>query len=115
RHEKTGFAHAEKIAAATNYLYHDSNDNIESEIIGKEDEAMRIKMLADALKDLSLRQQEVIQLRFYQGFKNEQIAELMGMNYQSVSNLLGRALLRLREKIEASAILFMIFGFCLVL
>jgi RNA polymerase sigma-70 factor (ECF subfamily) len=80
--------------------------SIETSIIEKEAyESWRI-LLKDALSHLTLRQQEIIQLRFYQGFSHEQIAELMDVNYQSVSNLLHKALYRLKEKIKMPVFVF---------
>jgi RNA polymerase sigma factor (sigma-70 family) len=72
-------------------------DPIETSIIENESRASRVASLRQAMRSLSLRQQEAIQLRYFQGFTHDQIAELMDLNYQSVSNLLHRALSRLKE------------------
>jgi len=72
---------------------------VETAIVEKEIHESHMALLKEALKELSVRQQEVIQLRFYQGFSNQEIADLMNMNYQSVSNLLYKALCRLKEVI----------------
>ena len=85
--------------------------SIETSIIEKEAYESWRTLLKDALSHLTLRQQEIIQLRFYQGFSHEQIAELMDVNYQSVSNLLHKALCRLKEKIKMPVFVF----FCLAL
>lgn len=81
---------------------------VEARIVEKEVEESNIASLKDAMKCLTLRQQEVIQLRFYQGFSNQQIAELMDMNYQSVSNLLYKALSRLKELIRIPVFAFLL-------
>lgn len=80
--------------------------SIETSIIEKEAYESWRTLLKDALSHLTLRQQEIIQLRFYQGFSHEQIAELMDVNYQSVSNLLHKALYRLKEKIKMPVFVF---------
>jgi RNA polymerase sigma-70 factor (ECF subfamily) len=72
-------------------------DPIETSIIENESRVSQVACLRQAIKSLSHRQQEAIQLRYFQGFTNDQIAELMDLNYQSVSNLLHRALSRLKE------------------
>jgi RNA polymerase sigma factor (sigma-70 family) len=72
-------------------------DPIETSIIENESRASQAASLRQAIKSLSHRQQEAIQLRYFQGFTHDQIAELMDLNYQSVSNLLHRALSRLKE------------------
>jgi|ERR1022692_3278490 RNA polymerase sigma-70 factor (ECF subfamily) len=74
---------------------------VESVIIDKEMLDSQINMLGKAVAALTKRQQEAVQLRFYQGFTNEQIAELMGMNYQSVSNLMYTALCRIKKNLKA--------------
>lgn len=48
---------------------------------------------------LPARQREALHLRYYQGLSNQQIAELMGVHYQSASNLIHRALAFLRENL----------------
>jgi len=70
---------------------------VETRIIEDESQASQVASVRRAIKTLSLRQQEAIQLRYYQGFTHDQIAEIMDLNYQSVSNLLHRALFRLKE------------------
>jgi RNA polymerase sigma factor (sigma-70 family) len=76
---------------------------VEASIIEVESSASRAASLREAIKTLSLRQQEAIQLRYFQGFSHEQIAELMDLNYQSVSNLLHRALTRLKAVLKMPA------------
>jgi len=72
-------------------------DPIETSIIEKEFRASQVASIRHAIKSLSLRQQEAIQLRYFQGFTHDQIAGIMDLNYQSVSNLLHRALFRLKQ------------------
>jgi RNA polymerase sigma-70 factor (ECF subfamily) len=79
---------------------HYREDSIENSIVEKEMEVYNTALLKEAISHLTVRQQEVIQLRFYQGFSHDQIAELLQMNHQSVSNLLYRALCSLKEKIS---------------
>jgi RNA polymerase sigma factor (sigma-70 family) len=74
---------------------------VESVIMDKETLDSQINTLRKAVATLTKRQQEAIQLRFYQGFSNDQIAELMEMNYQSVSNLLYSALCRIKKNLKA--------------
>lgn len=101
RHLRTG---AEGMAVR--YIDTRMQDSIEAAIIEKEQQESWRYLLKDALRHLTLRQQEIIQLRFYQGLSNEQIAELMDVNYQSVSNLLYKALCRLKEKIKIPVFVF---------
>jgi RNA polymerase sigma factor (sigma-70 family) len=75
---------------------------VETAIIDKEIRDSQVHVLRKAIKSLSKRQQEVIQLRFYQGLTNELIAQLMHMNYQSVSNLLYNALCRIKNNLKTT-------------
>ena len=54
------------------------------------------------LGKLPKRQQEAIYLRFYQNFSYEVIASMMDMNYQSVLNIMQRALKSLRNEYAPS-------------
>jgi len=81
--------------------YNRFEQSVESEMIEKELLDSQISSLQKAIKSLTKRQQESIQLRFYQGFTNDQIAELMGMSYQSVSNLIYTALCRIKKNLKA--------------
>lgn len=53
--------------------------------------------LKKAIQALPQRQQEVIFLKFYQGFSNDNIAHIMNVESQTVSNFLYRALTQLRK------------------
>ncbi|MEZ0485129.1 RNA polymerase sigma factor [Fibrella aquatica] len=70
---------------------------IESNIIELElfeENELKIKNI---LSSLPKRQQEVIFLKFYEGLGIEEIADIMDMNRQSVSNLLQRAISNLKQ------------------
>lgn len=72
--------------------------SIEDEWIANEIDHSRLTQLNAFINQLPPRQKEIIYLRFYQGLDNEQIAAIMDINYQSVSNLLHRALAKLRTQ-----------------
>lgn len=61
----------------------------------------RRKALKQQIRQLPERQQEVIHLRYFQNLKHEEIAEILNVNYQSVSNLLHRALNKLKANFES--------------
>jgi RNA polymerase sigma-70 factor (ECF subfamily) len=84
------------------HLWDAAEASVQTNIIDKEASDSRSHLLKKAILALSKRQQEAIQLRFYQGLTNEQIADLMGLNYQSVSNLLHNALIRIKKNIKSS-------------
>ena len=74
---------------------------IEEEIISRERELQNRLTLQQSLEKLPKRQQEAIYLRFYHNFPYEIIAATMDMNYQSVLNLVQRALKNLRKEYGA--------------
>jgi RNA polymerase sigma factor (sigma-70 family) len=68
----------------------------DSMIQGENDLALK-KQVKNVMEQLPSRQQEVIYLRFFQNLKPEEIAGLLSINPQSVSNLIQRALSNLRD------------------
>jgi RNA polymerase sigma factor (sigma-70 family) len=72
-------------------------ESVEGLLIDHENGFINAERLKNLLLQLSHRQQEVIHLRFYENLTNDQIADLMGINRQSVANLLHNGLERLRK------------------
>jgi RNA polymerase sigma-70 factor (ECF subfamily) len=56
--------------------------------------------LKKAMKTLPSHQQEILYLHFVNGLKHEEIAAVLGINYQSSKNLLFRSLSKLRRLFE---------------
>lgn len=71
------------------------DDFILKEVEDKKGESVRI-----IFSLLSDRQQEVIQYRFIQALSIEEISIIMGMNYQSVQNLLQRSIKKIRVALK---------------
>lgn len=80
--------------------------NIESSILLREAENLQKEQIRRAIAQLPQRQQEVINLRFFQGCSTEDVAGIMGLNYQSATNLLHRAVLHLRKFLGSGFLLF---------
>ncbi|MBD2755995.1 RNA polymerase sigma factor [Spirosoma validum] len=72
-------------------------DSAESRIIDEENWQLTRQQLTSRVADLSKRQQEALYLRYYENLTYEQIAQTMGINSQSVANLLQNSLKRLRD------------------
>ncbi len=70
---------------------------VELELTDKEQQAQIRGTIQQLLEKLPRRQQEAIYLRFYHNFPYESIASMMNMNYQSVLNLMQRALRSMRK------------------
>lgn len=71
--------------------------SIEADLILQEDQKQKTLRLNTLLNALSARQKEVIHLRFFNELDHDQIADLMGLNRQSVYNLLHETIRRLRN------------------
>ncbi|MFC5410490.1 RNA polymerase sigma factor [Larkinella bovis] len=71
----------------------------------------RITLLTEVIAQLSKRQQEIIYLRFYEGLTTQETAEIMGLGYQSVSNLLYRTLKELKEAWVSTGFLLFLLSF----
>ena len=69
-------------------------------IIEKEQEIELAEKVAFCLEKLTARQREVIYLRFYMNLDFPHLAEVMGMNVQSVRNLLFRTLEKIRKEVD---------------
>lgn len=76
------------------------NEIPDLELIETETSIERKRFLKEQLNQLPERQREVIHLRYFHNLKNEEIADILEMNYQSASNLLGRALKNLKSKVQ---------------
>ena len=75
------------------------NHTIETQIEEKESYLESQRKVRNAIEELPKRQKEVIFLKFYEGLENEQIADLMQVNRQSVANLLFKAITTLKSQI----------------
>jgi RNA polymerase sigma factor (sigma-70 family) len=86
---------------------HDRADEftIENSLIFQEADSEKKQKIKKAIATLPRRQKEVIFLKFYQGCDNEQIADLMQVNRQSVANLLHKAILHLRATFDQVSLL----------
>jgi RNA polymerase sigma factor (sigma-70 family) len=79
-------------------------------LIEQESLAETTHRVAEALNQLPKRQREVIYLRYYQNLERDEIADIMGVNPQSVSNLLQAAFKTFRENWVGFTVLAMALG-----
>jgi len=71
---------------------------------------LRLDQLAEAINQLPPRQKETIYLKFYKNLSNSEVAEVMQISYQSVSNNIQKAIHKLKALLESdsgSIILFL--------
>lgn len=86
-----------------------SEDSYEHEILKKETDDNYSKQLQIAIDQLPKRQKEALHLRYFQDFSNEEVAQIMGVNYQSACKFIYTALKSLRGLMRLSSLLPAIF------
>lgn len=69
---------------------------VDQKLIALELSTERAAQVKAAMENLSKRQKEVIYLKYVSGLDYEDIGEIMGLNYQSVRNLVSNALKKLK-------------------
>ncbi len=74
--------------------------SIDEQLIQKELGQEQAQKLQLAMKNLSKRQQEAVYLKFFAGLDYQAICEIMGVNYQSVRNLVSNALKAMRKYVQ---------------
>ncbi len=68
---------------------------------GEDEEQNRFKkMLIDSVNRLGERQKEIIYLKYFSGLNNKEIAEVLGVSYQTVRNTLCNSLSKIRKDFE---------------
>lgn len=83
--------------------------SIEEEIITNELHTEQERLLHQLMAGLTKRQQEVLYLRFYQNLENHEIAQILGMERQSVANLLYRTFKELRSQWSPDLLMSLLF------
>lgn len=78
----------------------------ETDAIEKE---LRIDRISEAINQLPPRQKETIYLKFYKNLANDEVAEIMQINYQSVGNNIQKAIHKLKELLEADSTTILLF------
>lgn len=102
RHNATQFCNLPESSLADGQSDLASHPSHESELIGLEVQSLQMQHLQTILEQLPDRQKEAINLRYYHDFTNEQVAQIMGVNYQSACNLIYTALRKLKLNLQIS-------------
>lgn len=75
-------------------------NSYEADLIFLEQQENLSNLLKEGIKDLSERQREVLHLKYYQGLPTAEIANLLSIKTQSVSNIIYRSLSILKTNIK---------------
>ena len=79
--------------------------SVESKIIEGELTAEMKNILDNAIHNLTARQKEIIHLKYFENFSNDEIQEAMNLTDQATRNLLSKTLRKLRESFPDTRIL----------
>ncbi|MEA5427890.1 MULTISPECIES: RNA polymerase sigma factor [Arcicella] len=90
-------------------MLEDNDDSFEDLWIQTEEQHKQDKQLADSLDMLSLREKEIISLKYFSGMKIKDIALLLNLKEQTIANTLQNALTKLRSKLVYCITLFFLF------
>jgi RNA polymerase sigma factor (sigma-70 family) len=82
--------------------------SIEDKLIEEQTLSQHKEIVLEALNVLTRRQQEAIQLKFFQNLKNEEIAKCMSISVPAVYNLVSKALIALKETLGKAYLLILI-------
>lgn len=73
------------------------DDSEEDRLVDREEETMLQDRIAGIKSLLTSRQQEIIHYRFVEDLSIEEISKLLDVNYQSIANIIQRALKKIRH------------------
>lgn len=82
--------------------------SIETRLIENETEAERVQMINRFINQLPRRQKEAVYLRFFENMSNDEIASVMGIKYQTATNLIHEALVALRQSFSINSLSFLL-------
>jgi RNA polymerase sigma factor (sigma-70 family) len=85
--------------------------NFELEMLQGEVDSLHSRQLHIAINLLPKRQREAIQLRYFHNMSNDEVANIMGVNYQSACKFIYSALKSLRDIMHLSSFLPLIIPF----
>lgn len=72
----------------------------EQKLIDEQDGSMKSRRIMNAIKQLSDRQNQVINLLYYEGFSYEEVSNIMNINLRSVYTLAWKAMKVLRRELK---------------
>lgn len=81
-----------------------TEESYESVLIKNQNDAEVKNSIKSALKCLSKRQKEIIELRFMNGHSFAEIGEILGLQHRTLYNLLHNAMKVLREKVSKKSL-----------
>ncbi len=75
-------------------------EGVEPSFGENEDENKTLKTIFKSVNNLGARQKEIIYMKYFSGLNNKEIAEVLGVSYQTVRNTLCNALRNIRKDFD---------------
>ena len=75
-------------------------DSFEAKLVMAEGDSEKARKMQKAFEVLSSREKEAIYLKYFDGMDYEDIGDIMGINYQSIRNLVSRAIKKLQKAVK---------------
>lgn len=82
----------------------------ELQLLNREAEVIQTQQLLTAISQLPKRQREAIYLRYFQDMNNEEVAQVMGVNYQSACKFIYTALKTMRDIMQLSCLALLLWN-----
>lgn len=101
RNKKT--SHSEQMDPIEDYLSLLTSSSHEDNYIHNEIQILQLANINATLEKLPLRQKEAINLRYYHQFSNEEIAQIMDINYHSACKFIYAGLKNLKDNLKLSS------------
>lgn len=90
-----------KVESINQYIYEDGNCQVQEKIMIEHDEEQVIDkiLISDLMNHLKIRDREIIELRYFKGRTQTQVASMMGISQVQVSRIERRALNLFKEEL----------------
>lgn len=95
-----GISVRNSISGVNNHFFQKTEESYESIMIRNQSDAELSNSIKIALKCLTKRQKEIIELRFMNGYSFSEIGEILGLQHRTLYNLLHSGIKILREKVK---------------
>lgn len=97
------------IEESMKHRLYDYGTDAEEIIVRSEEEQSRKRVLDRAIESLSIRQREILFLKYTEGLDYEAIAEVLGIDVASARTLIYRALKKIKAEIKNTALFLLFF------
>ena len=92
---------SKKVESINQYIYEDGNCQMQEKIVAENEEEQVIDkiLISELMKDLKIRDREIIELRYFKEKTQTQVASMMGISQVQVSRIERRVLNIMKEEL----------------